>query len=134
VWYLDENKFLTLKSHSEELGGIHSIAFSPDGKTLASGATDKTIKIWQLSNGQELSILTGHSDHVSSVTFSPDGKTLASGSKDKTVRLWQVETKKEIRTFTESEKPIYCVVFSPDGKTLAAGANGDNTIMLLPCD
>lgn len=134
VWYLAENKFLTLKSHSQELGGIHSIAFHPDGKQIASGSTDKTIKIWQLSSGQELRTLTGHSDDVFSVTFSPDGKQIASGSKDKTVKLWQVDTGQEIRTFTEIEQPIYCLAFSPDGKTLAVGGNGDNSVMLLPCN
>jgi WD40 repeat protein len=134
VWYLAENKFLTLKSHSQELGGIHSIAFHPDGKQIASGSTDKTIKIWELSSGQELRTLTGHSDDVSSIAFSPDGNQLASGSKDKTVKLWQVDTGQEIRTFTEIEQPIYCLAFSPDGKTLAVGGNGDNSVMLLPCN
>ncbi|KAB8319929.1 hypothetical protein SD81_014240 [Tolypothrix campylonemoides VB511288] len=134
VWYLAENKFLTLKSHSQDLGGIHSIAFHPDGKQIASGSTDKTIKIWQLSSGQELRTLTGHSDDVYSITFSPDGKQVASGSKDKTIKLWQVDTGEEIRTFTEIEQPIYCLAFSPDGKTLAVGGNGDNNVMLLPCN
>jgi WD40 repeat protein len=131
IWYLAENKFLTLKGHSDLFGGINSVAFSPDGKTLASGSKDKTIKLWQLSNGKEIRTLVGHSDSVCSVTFSPDGKTLASGSKDRTIKLWQVDTGKELLTFTGSEDPIYCVAFSPDGKTLASG-NGDKTITLLP--
>ncbi len=133
IWYLSENKFLTLKGHSGLFGGINSIAFSPDGKTLASGSTDNTIKIWQMSSGKELRTLTGHSDQVCSVAFSPDGKTLASGSKDKMIKLWQVDTGNELRTFTGNEEPIYCVAFSPDGKTLASG-NGDKTITLLPFD
>ena len=133
IWYLAENKFLTLKGHSDLFGGINSIAFSPDGKTLASGSTDNTIKMWQLSSGKELLTLTGHSDQICSVAFSPDGKTLASGSKDKTIKLWQVDTGKELRTFTGNEEPIYCVAFSPDGRTLASG-NGDKTITLLPFD
>ena len=133
IWYLSENKFLTLKGHSGLFGGINSIAFSPDGKTLASGSTDNTIKIWQMSSGKELRTLTGHSDQVCSVAFSPDGKTLASGSTDNTIKIWQVDTGNELRTFTGNEEPIYSVVFSPDGKTLASG-NGDKTITLLPFD
>ena len=61
-------------------GTVASVAFSPDGKTLASGSIDKTIKLWDVATGKELATLKGHTDVVWSVAFSPDGKTLASGS------------------------------------------------------
>ena len=67
----------TLKGHT---GPINSVAFSPDGKTLASGSWDKTIKLWDVATGKSTATLKGHTDLVCSVAFSPDGKTLASGS------------------------------------------------------
>ena len=66
------------------------MAYSPDGKTLASGSDDATIRLWDVETGEEKSTLTGHTDWVRSVAYSPDGKTLASGSGDGTVLLWDV--------------------------------------------
>ena len=68
------------------------MGFAADGKTLASGSWDKTIKLWHVESGEELCTLTGHSDHVCSVAFSPNGKIIASSSKDKTIKLWEVDT------------------------------------------
>ena len=70
-------------------GFVHSIAFSPDGSTLASGSDDTTIKLWDINSGEVKNTLTGHSDSVSSIAFSPDGSTLASCSHDNTIKLWK---------------------------------------------
>ncbi|MCB8765938.1 WD40 repeat domain-containing protein [Planktothrix agardhii] len=115
-----------LETHSSL---VYSVSFSPDGKTLASGSGDNTIKLWDVTTGKEIHTLQGHSSVVSSVSFSPDGKTLASGSDDNTIKLWDVTTGKEIRTLQGHSSSVWSVSFSPDGKTLASGSD-DKTIKL----
>jgi WD40 repeat protein len=110
-------------------GSVESVAFSPDGKILASGSRDDTIKLWDVATGREIRTLQGHTGDVNSVAFSPDGKVLASGSWDKTIKLWDVATGTLLRTLKGHTDYVRSVAFSPDGKVLASGSF-DNTIKL----
>src|SRR5438067_777201 len=98
----------TLKGHTE---AVTSVAYSPDGKTLASGSGDKTIRLWDVQWGKERATLKGHRDYVPSVSFSPHGKTLASGSLDKLIKLWDVQTGEEQATLKGHTKAVTSVAF-----------------------
>ncbi len=130
-WTIEQATLLkTLTGHSY---GVSSLAFAPDGNTLASGSWEGTIKLWRASDGKLLKTLTGHSISVYSVAFSPDGKILASGSRDKTIRLWRVSpstsSEQALKTLTGHSEWVESVAFSPDGQVLASGSK-DMTIKL----
>jgi WD40 repeat protein len=69
---------------------VPSVAFAPDGRTLATGSVDATVRLWEPATGRCTATLKGHTDGVWSVAFAPDGRILATGSEDKTARLWEL--------------------------------------------
>ncbi len=109
--------------------GVCALAFSPDGKTLASGHDFHGLMLWDAVSEKEIAALKTRTGWVQSVAFSPDGKTLAAGYEDKTVRLWDVHTRKNIATLNGHAGAVRVVAFSPDGKALASGSY-DKTIKL----
>lgn len=131
LWFLSENRNITLKGHSDWFGGIDSIAFTPDSKLIASGSKDKTIKIWQVDTGKELMTLKGHSDHITSIAISSENKLLASASKDKTLKLWTLTTGKLISNIN-LEETIQTVAFNPNSQILATGCSNGNIRLFVP--
>ncbi|MEH2316851.1 MAG: ribosome assembly protein 4, partial [Nostoc sp.] len=96
---------------------------------LASASYDKTIKIWDVSSGQLLKTLTGHSSEVYSVAYSPNGQQLASASYDKTIKIWDVSSGQLLKTLTGHSSEVYSVAYSPNGQQLAS-ASYDKTIKI----
>jgi WD40 repeat protein len=108
---------------------VKAVAFSPDGRRLASAANDATLRLWDTESGQERACLRGHESRVWSLAFSPDGRRLASASGDKTVRLWDPETGQQVACFPGREARVWSLTFAPKGDRLA-GACLDGTIRL----
>jgi len=113
---------------------VCSVAFSPDGGILASGAqmgydVSGHTKLWRVPDGAPLGSISERTSMVSSVAFSPDGSTIASGGSDKTIKLWRASDGALIRTLEGHTDRVHSVAFSPDGSTIASGS-WDKTIKL----
>jgi WD40 repeat protein len=107
-----------LEGHTNK---IFAAAFSPDGKTLATGSADQTIRLWNVGSMKEQSVLRGHHDAVSSLAWSRDGKLLASASWDRTVKLWDAARGSELTTLCGTDEELLTVAVSPNGQMVAAG-------------
>lgn len=111
------------------LSSVFSLSFSPDGKAIAFGSSDKTIRVWDAVTMSEINVLTGHLASIYCISFSLDGKTLASGSEDNTVRLWYTLSGNKHMILYGHTAPVRCVSFCTTGKTVAS-ASEDHTIRL----
>jgi WD40 repeat protein len=121
---------VTLRGHSAP---VYGVAFSPDGKRLATASDDNTAKVWDAFTGRELLTLRGHSYHVRGVAFSPNGKYLATASNDDTTRVWDAATGQALLTLHGHKGFVWGVAYSPDGKRLAT-ASEDGTVQVYAID
>ena len=102
--------------------GLGALAFSPDGRLLATGEQSGAVKIWQVSDHRLLSTLAGHAAAVRSLAFSPDGALLASAGDDKLARVWDVATGAALSSLTGSTDSLTGVLFTPDGNEILTGS------------
>jgi hypothetical protein len=117
-------ELLTLTGHT---GWVWGVAYSLDGRHLASGSYDQTVKIWDTASGQELLTLTGHTGPVHGVAYSPDGRCVASASYDGTVKVWDATTGQCLHTLKGHTGWVTAVAYSPDSRRIAS-AGVDRTV------
>jgi WD40 repeat protein len=110
-----------------------SVAFAPDGQTIASSGDDHCIRLWETGTGREKATLRGHHSLVSSLAFARDGRTLASGSFDlhtpTAIIIWDLPTLSQRLVLRGYAKPVRAVAFHPDGRTLAS-VGGDDSVII----
>jgi WD40 repeat protein len=104
-------------------GMIFAVAWSPDGTSIASGSWDKTVQVWDATNGTQIYTYRGHVTSVPAVAWSPDSTRIASASVDGTVQVWEAATGRYAQTFRGHNSYVYAVTWSPDGKRIASGGN-----------
>jgi WD40 repeat protein len=112
-------------------GPVRAVAFSPDGRLLASGSDDRTIAVWDPATSRRLAVLRGHTQGISSLAFAPDGRTLVSAGADENVMLWDPRTGLRLRTL-QGDSPIESVTYSPNGRLIASSDDAGDVVLWDP--
>jgi WD40 repeat protein len=133
LWRVSDGRRLRIfEGHTNS---VLTVAFSPDGSLVASGAggvdrDDYTVRLWRVSDGVQVRILWGHTWDVNSVAFAPDGRVLVSGGRDATVRLWRISDGAPLRIYNrETIEGVWSVQFSPNGRLFSYGRE-DATVVV----
>ena len=127
IWDVQQTPAKSIATIQGHKDAILSVAFSPDGSTIATGSYDKLVKLWDAATGKELRTFKEHSDAVYSVAFLPGGTQLVSGAGDRTLKIWDVQRGTRLFTISDALDAIYAVAVHPSGTRLAA-AGADRMI------
>lgn len=132
IWNVESGEQLNVLNGGPNAHWFRFVAFSPDGKRIAS-ASDTTVQIWNVDSGKQLHLLKGHTDDVYYVAFSPDGKRIVStcsySDKDFSIRIWDTESGDSLHVLKGHTEYIRSIAFSPDSKRIVS-ASGDNLIII----
>jgi WD40 repeat protein len=123
--YLDYIFELT-KELTDHKNAVGSVAFSSDGRFMASGSADKSVKLWEADSGKSIKAIMRHPSAIMCVSFSPDSNILAAGAEDGTITLWDLNYRERIRTLRGHRNRVWSVRFSPDGTILVSGSADGN--------
>ncbi len=130
IWVYDAQTLAPLSLSTGHTDIVSSVAYSPNGRTFASGSWDNTVRLWNAGTGQSKTVLSGHGDRIVSVGYSPDGRTFVSGSWDNTVRLWDTHTGQLKTILSGHTHRVNNVAFSPQGNMVASSAVEEDTVRL----